>query len=381
MKRVLIIICANISVHGRALKEIMALKSDYQIDTIGTDPACIEGVGFFQIVSSPRLSLYKKALLAGGIVLGDYCGCMKTLEIAEHIKGENNILKPDVIIAHNADGLFIANTICERKEWTVPIVLNMHEYLPLQNASLKNRFLDKPFIEYLKAYGPKVDAIYTVADGIARKYEKFLGLKSGTVQVTYNAPFYNNELAPHKTKNTIRLVSHGLAAKDRKLEMMIDAMRLLPKDKYSLDLYLVDSDKEYYEKLIRMVDNLENVHICKPVSYDKITTMLNQYDVLFYSIYPSSFNSLNCLPNKFFEAVQGRLAIVIGPSPEMKTVLDKYNLGISSNKFSAESLAECIQQLTPKMIDNYKCNSDKNAYLLSAETAMDKIRHIVEEVV
>ena len=136
MKRVLIIISAHISVHGRALKEILALKPEYEIDTIGTGSSLIDGVGYYQLKENRKLLNTEKIKMLFRIIGGDYQGYFKSLNLEERIEGKDNIVKPDLIIAHNADGLYIANALCKEKKWTTPIVLNMHEYLPKQSSSL-----------------------------------------------------------------------------------------------------------------------------------------------------------------------------------------------------------------------------------------------------
>lgn len=381
MKRVLIIITADISVHGRVLKEIQALNHEYEIDTIGTASSEIDGVSFHRLMTCDKLSLAEKAKTTFQIASGDYLGYLKKLNMEKRIKGIDDIARPDVIIAHNADGLYIANVLCKKKKWKIPLVLNMHEYLPDQTTSLKSKFLYLPLIWYFKNYGHKADVIYTVSDSIAREYEKFLGLKSDSVKVVYNAPFHQLYVKPKKTTEILRFVTHGLSAPERKLERMIEVMRLLPNDRYSLDMYLVDSDHKYFKKLQNLAQKAGNVTICKPVNYDEIVTTLNNYDVFFYTVFFRDFSNKNALPNKFFEAIQGRLAVLIGSSPEMKSLMEKYELGVCSERSDVNSIVETIKKLTPEEIDRYKQNSDKYAYEFSAESAMKSISHIIRDLI
>ena len=223
--------------------------------------------------------------------------------------------------------------------------------------------------------------IYTVSDSIARKYEKYLGLKADSILVTYNAPFHDNGISVTKTSDSIKLVTAGLADPQRKLELMIEAMRRLPLNTYTLDMYLVNVNRDYMVYLEKMAKEAGNVYIKAPVEYTEIVKTLNLYDVFLCVISPSNYSLKYSLPNKFFEAVQGRLAIVIGPSPEMKRVLDTFKLGVCSDDFKPESIAKAISMMSKKQIDQFKANSDKNAIDLCAEKAMETIRQIVKDAI
>ena len=125
---------------------------------------------------------------------------------------------------------------------------------------------------------------------------------------------------------------------------------------------------------------MKNIHFIEPVPFSDIAKTLNNYDIGIYILKPSSFNTKHALPNKIFEFVQARLAIAIGPSIEMAKIVNDYKLGVISKTFSPKSLAQCISQLTPEKIMEYKNNSDKHAKTLSAEESMTKLRNIILEL-
>jgi hypothetical protein len=75
------------------------------------------------------------------------------------------------------------------------------------------------------------------------------------------------------------------------------------------------------------------------------------------------------LPNKFFEFVQARLAVAIGPSPEMARLVRQYGFGVVSDSFDARELATRIAALTPKDIERLKHRSDSASAELNASRA------------
>jgi hypothetical protein len=82
---------------------------------------------------------------------------------------------------------------------------------------------------------------------------------------------------------------------------------------------------------------------------------------------PTTFNLLNCLPNKFFEFVQARLAIAIGPSPDMAELVHHYGLGVVASEFSITGMVDTLKSFTAEQINKAKRASDVAARELCYE--------------
>ena len=91
-----------------------------------------------------------------------------------------------------------------------------------------------------------------------------------------------------------------------------------------------------------------------------------------------NFNDKYALPNKFFEFIQARLALAISPSPEMKFLVDKYNLGVVSDDFTTQSLAAKISNLSFEQIMFYKNRVNHFCHELSAENNEKMIKNTVD---
>ena len=171
-----------------------------------------------------------------------------------------------------------------------------------------------------------------------------------------------------------------MASKERGIEKMIEIMEYLD-SRFTLDLMLVKTaDEEYYKNLEIQVSQVKNTRIIPIVPFEEIIPFTSQYDIGFYILQPTNFNGYNALPNKFFEFIQARLAIAIGPSPEMAKLVQQYNLGIISKDFTPKSMAESLNKLTKEEILQYKENSNKAAKILNAQNEGEKLLKIVEEV-
>ena len=252
------------------------------------------------------------------------------------------------------EDLFLLPLAFEIKK-NAKIIFDAREYYPRQNEeSFIWRLTEKhERLRLCRNYLPKVDLMLTVSPGLADEYEKEFAIKSIVYRSTPN--FFDAK--PTKTPNNkIRLVHHGVANKNRQLEKMIDMVALLD-ERFTLDVYLTGSSS-YIRSLCGYALKSPRVRILPPVEFENIHAMLCKYDVgLFYNE-PTTFNLRHSLPNKFFEFIQARLAVAIGPSPEMSALVHRYECGIVSEKFSIGSMASALSILTSGDIDVLKRKSD-----------------------
>lgn len=181
-------------------------------------------------------------------------------------------------------------------------------------------------------------------------------------------------------ENSIRIIHHGMASPDRYIHKMIEVMDYVD-DRFTLDLMLVSTYyQDYFQTLQQMTSDRKNTRIIPIVPFEEIIPFTSQYDIGMFLVPFSTFNLKMCLPNKFFEFIQARLAIAIGPSPEMAKLVQQYHLGIISKDFTPKSMAESLNKLTKEEILQYKENSNKAAKILNAQNEGEKLLKIVEEV-
>ena len=101
--------------------------------------------------------------------------------------------------------------------------------------------------------------------------------------------------------------------------------------------------------------------------FEEIVSKTNTYDIGIFLLPPLNYNYSIALPNKLYEFIQGRVAIAIGPSPEMARVVSQFDLGIISKDFSATSLANEIKSCSAEKLFQFKQNAHKAAKAVSAE--------------
>jgi hypothetical protein len=270
----------------------------------------------------------------------------------------------DLILANDADTWPLARVFAS--ESGARLLFDAHEYAPRESEDrLWWRVFYRRYRTSLCENSlPYADGVLTVCDGIADEYARVFGIRRPVVVM--NTP-PSQPLAPTATLiDQVRMVHHGGATRSRQIETMIQMLDHLDA-RFTLDLILVPSDPAYLAELQALARGRPRVRFLKPVPMLEIPATLNRYDLGLYLLEPNSFNNHHALPNKFFEFVQARLAVAIGPSPEMAHLVREHGLGIVADDFSPQSLATALNALTPGQIDAFKAAAHRAAPLLSWE--------------
>lgn len=346
----------------RVIREIDCLKGEFEITVTGHTPPSLETVHY---VNSDEIKLSHleytlgkiyRVLTLGRVFKGRYFTTQKKI---------NSLLQkvdPDLVIVH--PGSFLPYFFAKNHKFK--LVFNAHEFHPKEfegDLRWKNTW-GKIYDEIYRVYLPKVDLLINVCEGIANECRIKYGKDSLIIP---NAGPYKDGIAPIlKASGKIKLIHHGVAIRERKLELMIELASKL-EEQFELDMMLVYQDEEYYYHLCKLAEQTNNVRLIPSVSYEEIISFIHGYDIGLFLLPPVNFNYLHALPNKFFEFVQARLAIAVGPSPEMAELVKKYDLGIVSDDFTVASMSEKLKSLTHLKINSFKNSSHSAASVLNSE--------------
>jgi glycosyltransferase involved in cell wall biosynthesis len=205
----------------------------------------------------------------------------------------------------------------------------------------------------------------TVVEAIGRLYARELAIPPLTI--IRNAPAYEEHAPSPVDPERVRLVYHGKADWDRGLGLLVDAMSLLD-DRFQLILMLVGGDAVVRDLRRRAAAVDQRVVFRAPVPTDEISAAIGGYDleVMFYP--PLTPNLRFALPNKLFEAIQGRLGIVVGATEPMSELIAEYHNGVVVRSgWTARDLADALRELSADAIAGMKAASDRAARELNAE--------------
>lgn len=376
MKTLLIVTDRTLHSAPRVIREINALGKHYRIHTIGRTAPRVP------VESHTDSQLLRNSLLARAFnriqrdLFGRYVPFIERYPLRQ-IRFERLLhrIKPDIVLCHEPFDLPYFAAL--KKKYGFKLVFNAHEYYPLE-------FDDRPGwdktwqVSYETLYRktlPDVDLMINVCESIREKCLEVFGKDS---LVIANAAEYH-DMSPKPIQEKIRLIHHGAAIQSRKIELMIRVAELLGSD-YTLDLMVMPTDKPYFDRIAQLASTVANVRMIDPVPFEQIVAMTNTYDIGIFLLAPTNYNYTVALPNKLFEFIQGRVAIAIGPSPEMARFVREFDLGIISPDFTPETLADLIRSCPREELMRFKHNADKAARPLSAEHYAQRMLHAFLEL-
>lgn len=205
-------------------------------------------------------------------------------------------------------------------------------------------------------------SITCVEEVIADSYSR---LFAEPVDLIYNAPDKNKLEPTEVDPSSIRLVHHGMGTKGRGIEQTIRALSMLD-SRFSLDLILFSTSlyKLKIQLLAALLRVIGRVRIVPGVPLSDLPQILNRYDIAVILSSPVTPGHQNSLPNKLFESIHAKLAIVTGPNPSMKRIVLSSNVGVALKTWGSAELARALTQLSLEEIGMFKrnCVDASNTY-------------------
>lgn len=269
----------------------------------------------------------------------------------------------DAAIANDIETIGVANAIVGPTR----VHADLHEFFPgLPQPDDHYGARQRRYYEWiLTRQCARSASSTTVGAEIAERYHEY-SVFPGVV--TNSAPY--RDAAPHPTAPPIRLVHSGNPFRDRGLEEIMRAAAATTSD-VTLDLYLTHNVTADRAALVQLADELgPRVTVHEPVAQNVLVETLAQYDVGIYVLPPTSDNAALALPNKFFDFLQARLGVVIGPSVEMARITREYGCGIVTTDFSCAATIQALNSLTTESVDEWKAAAHVAAKALSSEASV-----------
>ena len=351
----------------RVLRQIAALAGSCRLVSMGLGPAPVGVHAHFELMDRGR-TWWQKLCHVWAILAGDAILFAGTSPLVDQAIVQLKDLRPAVVIANDLDTLWPAIT----RLGGAAVIFDAHEYYPCEwGARWWRLTIGRTRGRLCRRLIPRCRGFTTVCQGIADRYLRSTGCRASVVT---NAAEFRHQ-ATRATGTTIALVHHGNAERNRRLELTILAVKGLSQH-FTLTFYLV-GDPGYVAELKQLAGNDPRIRFRDPVPYAEILPTLSEFDVGVFLLPPSTINYFHALPNKFFEFIQARLAVAIGPSPEMAREVHRWGIGWVADDFSPEGLRSILAQLTPESVDRAKGAAAAAARLLSSESGSTAIRDCV----
>jgi len=204
----------------------------------------------------------------------------------------------------------------------------------------------------------------TVSPGLGKLYESQFGV--APLAIVRSLPRFENLEPSPVDAEAIDLVYHGIPDLSRGLGLFAEALPLLDK-RFRLHLMLTGTPADQTPLRSLLAASAERVHFHDPVPVNEIARRINEWDLEVMFFPPIRPNLIYTLPNKFFEAVQARLGVVIGESPEMMRLTTEGGFGVVIAGWAAADLADGLNRLSREDIVAMKKATRTAARELSAE--------------
>ena len=374
MARILVLSFSDLSADPRPDRQLEALAGHHELVAAGFGAPAGDRAQYIELrpPPDPLASRVNQAAGLSRIVArryrAAYWGNRQVRTAYERLRD----LRPDAVISNDVHTLPLALRVAGG----APVLADAHEYYPEHFIQVRWwRYVMAPYFDWLcREHMPLAAAVTTVSPGIAGLYRDRMGVEASLIT---NAPT-RADLRPGPVGDPVRLFHHGSADPRRRLERTIEAMRLID-GRFELDLMLVGQDA-WVERLRRAAAGDKRIRFRGAVPMREIPAVANSYDVGVFLLEPSSPNQLHVLPNKLFEFIQARLAVVIGPSPDMAALVRERGLGVVSDDFTPEAFARALESLDAATIARFKERSHAAAAELNAERNHDLILESVESM-
>ncbi|MGV3712642.1 MAG: glycosyltransferase family 4 protein [Pseudolysinimonas sp.] len=225
------------------------------------------------------------------------------------------------------------------------VVLDLHEVYAGNGTGLAYRLLIARYDDWLLTFitSPVFTRRLTVAEGIADLYRDRYGVpRPGVVRNV--APFEVLEPSPVDPERIV-LVHHGYAAAERGIDIMLDAALELDA-RFELELMVIGDEAALAPLRSHPAVAAGRARFRDPVPVTEVARTLNPADLELIFFPPRFPNNVYALPNKFFEAIQGRLGVVIGESPEIVGFVRENGFGMVVEGWTGSHLAAALNRLT-----------------------------------
>jgi hypothetical protein len=279
----------------------------------------------------------------------------------------------DLVVANDARALPVAH----RLAGGAPVWGDLHEWAAeeFSHDRVWRTFVAPLMAHNCRVYLPRSAAVTTVCDALAERYDATYGVRPKVVR---NAGAWVDLQPSPVDEDHLRLVHSGGAQTGRYIDLLIRCTLALG-PRFSLDLFLVPGgDRGRHLTYLReLAAGSPQVRFHDPVAPAELPFAMNACDVGVFCMPPINVNARYALPNKFFDFVQARLAIGVGPAEEMARLTERLGLGVVSEDFSERSFPAALDGLDAARVREFKAAAHAQARELSSERDEQVEREIV----
>lgn len=238
--------------------------------------------------------------------------------------------RPDIVHAHDLDGLTVAYLIAK---WTkCSLIYDSHElWSGFGHLARYPNWVVKIALVAERLMVRQADQVITVSDGIAREMEKNLNIPRPTVLRNVPEKSLNgNDGDLHKIlkipESAVIFLYIGNIIQNRGLRMLIKAFVLL-NDPRAYLVFLGAPELPSWLNIPIPGGIRERILVHPPVNPRQVVPLARSADIGVHPIRGICKSHRFCLPNKLFEYIQAGLAVIATDLPAMTAIIGTYRVG------------------------------------------------------
>jgi len=257
-------------------------------------------------------------------------------------------IRPDICHGHDPNGLIVA--YCSKYIFRSKLIYDSHELWSDSIHLISNKKLLYAFGRTIEKYLVRqADAVITVNQSIADIM--YLENSIRSISVISNMPLKSkNNIVLSKEEigfpeSNFNIIYVGNIEKGRGIDITINAMAMVDSN---IGLVLMGRDSAYKNimKNLAKTKNYEHrIKFIKVVEPHVVVDVCSLADVGISPIENVCRSYYLSLPNKIFEYIQSKIPVLASDFPEMKDIIDNYNVGFTFNVESIEDVANVINKL------------------------------------
>lgn len=286
---------------------------------------------------------------------------------------------PDILWSNDLDTLLPNFIISKLKN--VKLIYDSHEYFPY---TVYKKFSRKVWQGLESFLFPKLKNVITVNNNIKNIYEEKYGVP---ITVIRNMPVYNLniksiELLPEYQNKKI-LIIQGIGINEhRGAEEAVEMMQHLPED-FILFFLGGGTVIEDVKKMTIDFNLSQRIFFMGILPYTKMMGY-TKHGFLGLVLEKIDFNDAHKfgLSNRFFDYIKANIPVLCTNVPDMKTIIEKYNIGGFIDKVEPKIIADRILKVAenPELYNIWKQNTSIAAKELCWENEEATLLHFMENI-
>lgn len=301
--------------------------------------------------------------------------------------------KPQIISGHDMIGTYIAwlSTIFVPKKRKPKIIYDSHEFELHRNVPKRKR-IRKPFIYILERFIIKrSDIVMMVNDSIAEEVQKIYRLKekplvirnmpsNWTLDSNISLEFRRKFIFEFNAKDIDFIVMyHGGIGQGRGIEILISAISQIP----NCGLVVLGYGDDEYINNLKELSNEKNIKeqviFKEAVPIEELWKYVSAADAGMIAIPAVTRSYYFGLPNKLFENIQSLTPIIGSDFPEIRKIIEGYDIGLLVNPVNENEIINAINQMrtNTELYDKFKTNLLRAKYELNWEKEKEKFKKAI----